>query len=129
MHFCSKCQNMYYLKIRETEADDETEKLVYYCRNCGHEDNELTGETICVSKTVIRESEEKFASIINEYTKEDPTLPRTKMIKCPNTECKSNVDKEVDREVLYIRYDETNMKYIYMCSHCDTTWKTNQHNV
>ena len=28
------------------------------------------------------------------------------------------------REVIYIRYDDINMKYIYLCVHCDTIWKT-----
>ena len=28
------------------------------------------------------------------------------------------------REVIYIRYDDINMKYVYLCVHCDTTWKT-----
>ena len=45
-------------------------------------------------------------------------------IKCPNENCKTNTDGEKS-EVLYIRYDENNMKYLYMCSICDTTWKTN----
>ena len=29
-----------------------------------------------------------------------------------------------EREVIYIRYDDINMKYVYLCVHCDTTWKT-----
>ena len=32
--------------------------------------------------------------------------------------------KENGREVIYIRYDDINMKYVYLCVHCDTTWKT-----
>ena len=60
---------------------------------------------------------------MNEYTKLDPTLPRIKTIKCPNQTCLSNSDN-AENEVLYIRYDDTNIKYIYMCAHCDTTWKT-----
>jgi hypothetical protein len=31
---------------------------------------------------------------------------------------------ENNREVIYIRYDDTNMKYVYLCVHCDTTWRT-----
>jgi hypothetical protein len=26
--------------------------------------------------------------------------------------------------VIYIRYDDDNMKYLYMCVTCDTVWKT-----
>jgi hypothetical protein len=29
-----------------------------------------------------------------------------------------------NREVIYIRYDDINMKYVYLCVHCDTTWRT-----
>jgi DNA-directed RNA polymerase subunit M/transcription elongation factor TFIIS len=31
---------------------------------------------------------------------------------------------ENNRAVIYIRYAETNMKYVYLCVHCDTTWRT-----
>ena len=240
MHFCINCQNMYYLKIRE---EDGGNTLNYYCRNCGHEDATLTAESICVSETQLRRSEQKFTHMINEYTKFDPTLPRINTIKCPNQECISNgftgggdeyvqatdvfnggggdkkggqaqedgtsatvydggagkkttdaaegttkkklvltknktaktlakeaaeekkeakesakeaesiakeliaeeekeeaveaaaeakskkqtvarEKKENEREVIYIRYDDINMKYVYLCVHCDTTWKT-----
>ena len=32
--------------------------------------------------------------------------------------------KEKEKEVIYLRYDDTNMKYIYLCTHCDQVWKT-----
>jgi DNA-directed RNA polymerase subunit M/transcription elongation factor TFIIS len=251
MHFCTNCHNMYYLKIRE---EDGGNTLNYYCRNCGHEDTNLTAESICVSETQLRRSEQKYTHMINEYTKFDPTLPRINTIKCPNQECISNgfaggvnvnkhdlstaaphlgmdggnkkggnneedgtsatagydggagkkttdaataasetsktkkklvltknktaktlakeaaesakeaiestkqaetivkeliaeeeqeeaeevaaetkmkskkqttkEKKENEREVIYIRYDDINMKYVYLCVHCDTTWKT-----
>lgn len=121
MHFCEKCQNMYYLKIGEEDGN----KLIYYCRNCGYEDSSLTAENICVSSTTVHRDSQKYPQTINEYTKEDPTLPRITTIRCPNQECVSNKeDGEANREVLYIRYDDTNMKYIYMCAECDTVWKT-----
>ena len=125
MQFCSECNNMYYLKTMPEEENGE-DRLIYYCRNCGNEDNNLTSENICVSKTMIMRDKQKFAAIVNKYTKEDPTLPRTNAIRCPNQDCVSN-DGNKDGEVLYIRYDDKNMKYIYMCTHCDTMWKTNEH--
>ena len=39
-----------------------------------------------------------------------------------------NIDKEFnkpDREVLYIKYDPENMKYLYMCVNCGTSWLGN----
>ena len=128
MHFCSKCDNMYYIRINENDNN----KLVYYCRNCGNVDNELSMTNLCVSKTKIRQNKQIYSHMINEYTKNDVTLPRTKTIKCPNQDCKSNKKKEnedeneAQQEVIYLRYDDINMKYIYMCVNCNTTWKTSQ---
>lgn len=121
MHFCDKCDNMYYIRI----STEEENTLVYYCRNCGHEDTNLTKENICVSKTQLKKNEQKYNHIINEYTKLDPTLPRVHNINCPSSSCLTNTEPDKhEREVLYIRYDEDNMKYLYMCSTCDTVWRT-----
>ena len=120
MHFCSVCNNMYYLRIDEQNPN----KLDYYCRNCGNEDKNLTHENMCVSKTYIKKNDQSFNHIINEYTKLDPTLPRVSTILCPNPECETNV-KNTKREIIYIRYDDINMKYVYLCSDCSTIWQTN----
>ena len=188
MQFCSECHNMYYLKIRDEDGNIGN-TLIYYCRNCGHEDTTLSTTNICVSDIQLRTSEKKYTHIVNEYTKFDPTLPRINTIKCPNQECSSNTamkggapktnastvgakttklkiktkktdasladepaalepvsdaasaapvsaapvsaapdatleSEQTNREVIYIRYDDTNMKYVYLCVHCDTTWRT-----
>ena len=126
MHFCTECQNMYYIRI---DADNSN-KLVYYCRNCGNEDSSLTVENVSVSKTQLTRSEQKFSHIINKYTKLDPTLPRINKIKCPNSDCECETNKSeagaAEREIIYIRYDDVNMKYVYLCSTCDTVWKTDE---
>ena len=207
---------MYYFKISDEEGNIG-DTLIYYCRNCGHEDTTLSTTNICVSDMQLLTSEKKYTHIVNEYTKFDPTLPRINTIKCPNQECSSNgfaggvgktaskavsaakaeekamkaaskleekaskaaekaaskleekatkaalkaasktnkktglsqvleeqeeleeaqieqaekqtlveeqASGENNREVIYIRYDDTNMKYVYLCVHCDTTWRT-----
>lgn len=119
MHFCTQCQNMYYISISANDPN----KLVYYCRNCGNEDSTLSVDNVSVSKVQLKKSEQEFSHIINKYTKLDPTLPRINNILCPNIECNTNTD-EVAREIIYIRYDDINMKYVYLCSSCDTVWKT-----
>jgi len=117
MHFCIICNMMYYIRI---DANDPN-KLIYYCRKCGNEDNLLTVDNVCVSKTQIKKGEQNFENIINKYTKLDPTLPRINSILCPNSECDTNkLDKP--REIISIRYDDINLKYIYMCSSCDKVW-------
>ena len=119
MHFCSKCQNMYYISIDSKNANN----LIYYCRNCGNIDEELTVDSVSVSKVQLKKSEQEFSHIINKYTKLDPTLPRVNKILCPNGDCRTN-NAEEPREIIYIRYDDVNMKYVYLCSTCDTVWKT-----
>jgi DNA-directed RNA polymerase subunit M/transcription elongation factor TFIIS len=112
---------MYYIRIN----DEDTNKLVYYCRQCGNEDKLLSTENVCVSKTQIKKSEQSFGHIINKFTKLDPTLPRINTVLCPNPNCGTNTESK-EREIIYIRYDDTNMKYIYLCSECDTVWNTNE---
>ena len=121
MKFCTKCDNMYYIGINATDAN----QLTYYCRNCKHKDKTVTEEGICVLDTQFKQGEQKFNHIINKYTKMDPTLPRIYNMKCPNEECKSNLAKTVP-EIIYMRYDDANLKYLYICTECDTTWKTNE---
>ena len=146
MHFCHKCAKMLYIRLLQEESN----VLVYYCRNCGESEQTITMENICVSRTDIVIKEKAYLHDINEYTKLDPTLPRTNNIRCPNQSCPSNhnvdvfestatvkdkgsssnmplaTDKTVKSEVIYYRYDDKNLKYIYICTLCDKMWKTTE---
>ncbi len=122
MHFCPKCENMYYIRLNTTDNNS----LTYYCRNCGHEESNV-GDSLIVSKTTFKRTDQKYANVINQYTKLDPTLPRISNIPCPNESCKCNrAEDPHPREVIYIRYDDTNLKFVYLCAHCDTVWKSNE---
>jgi aspartate carbamoyltransferase regulatory subunit len=114
---------MYYIRVSSEDANS----LIYYCRNCGNEDENVTKDNICVSKTQLKKSEQKFNHIVNRFTKFDPTLPHINSIRCPNSECVSNKE-DGNRDVIYIRYDDTNKLYIYLCAKCDTVWKTEKSN-
>jgi DNA-directed RNA polymerase subunit M/transcription elongation factor TFIIS len=112
---------MYYIRI----DSEDSNKLVYYCRNCGNEDSSITVDNVAVSKIKKQKDGQQFSHIINKYTKLDPTLPRISKVLCPFKDCKTNTNDE-PREIIYIRYDDVNMKYIYLCSTCDTVWKTDE---
>jgi DNA-directed RNA polymerase subunit M/transcription elongation factor TFIIS len=126
MKFCQICGNMYYTRLLNEQED----KLIYYCRKCGNEDDNFSADSknLCVSKTHISGGK-VYSHIINEYTHLDPTLPRIKNIKCPNDSCKSNEEiqgetKEKDEhEIIYLRYDDVSMKFIYLCNTCNHIWK------
>lgn len=125
MHFCLNCNNMYYIKLE----DDDCNKIIYYCRNCGNTNSDLLNVGQCLLKENISKNENKFNISINKYTKLDNTLPRVNNIRCPNKNCLSN-DNDFstnEREIIYIRYNEQNMKYLYLCSHCDHSWNTEKY--
>jgi len=122
MKFCTVCENMYYIRINE----DDFNKLVYYCRHCGNEEesNNLH-EDIIVSQIILDKKNTSYRNTINKYTKLDPTLPRINNILCPNKDCCTNVKDNEEKEVIYFRYNETDMKYLYLCCKCDTVWEIN----
>lgn len=121
MHFCDKCDNMYYLRLSEANSN----KLIHYCRNCGNEETITNNESICISNNDLIKNDQKYKYIINKYTKLDPSLPRTNTIKCPNQSCPSNKE-DGTREIIYVRYDDDNVKYIYICSSCNFSWKIDE---
>jgi hypothetical protein len=114
---------MYYIGV----SADDPNILTYYCRNCKHKDDSIIQEGVCVLNNQIKQGAEKFNHIINEYTKLDPTLPRIYNMKCPNVECKTNKESSTKNpEIIYVRYDNEGLKYLYLCSECDQIWKTNE---
>jgi DNA-directed RNA polymerase subunit M/transcription elongation factor TFIIS len=110
---------MYYIRISENEDN----KLEFYCRHCGNIDN-TQEERICIINSHNSSDEQTYNYTINEFTKNDPTLPRIYNIQCPNSECKSNQGTKKPAEIIYMRYDDNNLKYAYICVDCDRAWKT-----
>jgi hypothetical protein len=58
-------------------------------------------------------------------------------MRCPNDECPSNAGSsgssggggarnKPKSEIIYVRYDDTNLKYVYLCAKCDKVWNTEQ---
>jgi DNA-directed RNA polymerase subunit M/transcription elongation factor TFIIS len=115
MEFCVKCDNIYYLFVNE---EDST--LVHKCKNCGHVNTDITNKPVSVIRTNVG-GKVPYHNV-NEYTKYDPTIPHIDTLDCPNTECDTNT-KGAKKRILYIRYSEANMSYVYLCSTCDHMWE------
>lgn len=114
MKFCPHCK---YYMFHDVEAN----KLTRVCRNCGHQEAEETGGLI-VEKLVQEKSSEGYKVLLNEFTRLDNTYPHTKMLKCPNGACGSNGGAE--RDVIYLKYDTTNLKFVYICNVCGEQWRS-----
>ena len=116
MKFCDVCHNMFYVTV-------EDKKLIYYCKSCGNKVPEDTAKSVCIIDDNKVSDFIKYSQYINKHIKYDPCLPRVKNIVCPNENCTKPTSSE--NEVIYIKYDQVNMKYLYHCCHCDHFWTNN----
>jgi DNA-directed RNA polymerase subunit M/transcription elongation factor TFIIS len=113
--FCPTCK--YYLYL-----DQEDKTLRHICRNCGFQEEDKKGGLI-LEMDLKEKTSEGYKILMNEFTKQDPTLPHVNTIKCPNAGCASNTGgKEPD--VIYLKYDPVNLKFLYICNICDTEWRS-----
>ncbi len=110
MEFCQDCNNMLYLNILKEEGSES--KLEYYCKNCNYKcDN--TNKDSCVYNINYNMDNIKKHSFINKYIYDDVTLPSAVGVKCPNSQC-----PKAEPNIKYIKYDDENMKFIYICLDC-----------
>lgn len=97
-------------------------KLFWMCLSCGVEEEQVGG--CLLMETLVKErSSEGYKILLNEFTRQDPTLPHVKNVKCPKEDCASNTGG-ADRDTIYIKYDPVNMKYLYICNVCGEAWRS-----
>lgn len=93
------------------------------CRNCGFQEEEKGG--LILEMDLKEKTSEGYKILMNEFTTQDPTLPHVNTIKCPNAECDSNSPASgKERDVIYLKYDTVNMKFLYICNVCNTRWRS-----
>lgn len=118
MEFCELCENMLYKK------NDEDNNFIYYCKNC---DNKIIKKkengSICVIDDNKIDDIIKYSQYNTEYIEHDHTLPRVNNIHCTNINCTKKKDEE--NEIIYMKYDKDNMRYLYYCVYCHSRWKSN----
>ena len=136
--FCKVCR--YYLYLDQNE-----DKLRRICRNCGYQEQMKGG--LILEIDLKEKTSEGYKILMNEFTKDDPTLPHVHNLRCPSRACPSNKGRaypmdnpdadaaqaaqaavedkgEVESDVIYLKYDAINMKYLYICNVCDTKWRS-----
>lgn len=123
MDFCALCDNMLYARTAGAEpggatAEEEAGASEMYCKNCGLVTPMPTDAPKLISHMAIGDLDVDPAFFISKHVKDDPTLPHLYSLPCPNAECPG-----AQSDVVYIKHDSPNMKYVYICVHCDTIWK------
>jgi DNA-directed RNA polymerase subunit M/transcription elongation factor TFIIS len=125
MRFCPVCDYFLYLS---TTTDNSS--LTLQCRQCGFSEalKPKSAEEALVLETTFRSagtSSGLGASgvTVNAYTLADPTLPHTQSLACPNNACDSAGDK-TKRDVIYLKTDSAGLKFQYICTVCQTQWRT-----
>ena len=117
MNFCKDCDNLLEIVIETPEDQAQKSFLTFKCNCCNlvfsKEDSKSLLTDNCIYKLNFNTENIKIDSMINEYVHEDITLPRVKNIKCPNANCPAD-----QAEILYIKYDNEAMKYLYVCCDC-----------
>ena len=122
MNFCEDCDDMLYVQIKTDKDDDdnETNSLIYLCKTCSKEYPNNSNSKNCVYHNNNNLDEIKKESLINKYTLHDPTLPKALGVKCPNENCPTKTPN-----IVYINYDNKNMKYLYICKDCAKNGNSN----
>lgn len=100
----------------DPEASDSighsNSKLIYYCKNCDEQYDNID-KTKCVYHLEYNMDDVKREAVVNKYIVNDTTLPKARGIKCPNSTCPSKKSN-----IVYIKNDDDNMKYCYICVDC-----------
>jgi DNA-directed RNA polymerase subunit M/transcription elongation factor TFIIS len=111
MKFCAVCDNLLYVKL-----DDGG--YVYQCNYCSSR-FEPSEDDAVVSEVNYRDDRAKYHHLLTPLLHEDPTLPRVDL-PCPNKDCTRPARGRSD--VLYIKYDAVNLRYLYSCGYCKHFW-------
>lgn len=111
-NFCPTCK----MNLKGVVSDN---KLLRVCDTCGYEKEDTGG---LITETYIKDkASDSYKILLNEFTRQDPTLPYLKDLDCPNNECSSN--KGVSpKKVIFLKYDSDNLKFVYICDNCEKTW-------
>ena len=114
-NFCDDCNNTMYIYL-----DKDISKLYLYCKTCQNK-KEYDGTLLYNNDNNNIDISESINN--NKFINYDITLPHIKSdnIKCPNNDCKSIVEN-IKSDIIYIKYDKNNMKYIYTCNYCSQKW-------
>lgn len=114
---CNDCNNLMDFCLNKNKDP------VYMCSKCFNIDDKIDYN----HKEIEFNKELALIEIINKnpFIHLDVTLPKINNdnINCPNDKCPGNINKEKNN-ISYIKYDESNIKFIYICNKCGQKWSS-----
>ena len=116
-NICPDCDNFMF-----TYTDVNTNQLYNACKVCSNV-TPMDSDSKFIYKTNFDIDKSKILNT-NKYIANDITLPsikNNKNIKCVNSECKS-IKENLPCNIIYIKYDTKNIKFMYICQHCGHKW-------
>ena len=123
VRFCPECSNNFsnFTNIVEKEKGKPVNYLVYSCQSCLYKEKTAAitnlEDAILFTKDNLNQTTERE---INSDMCLDKSLPRTRKVECPNTECPSNKGT-AEREVVF--FHNKDMKLGFSCCLCKSTWR------
>jgi hypothetical protein len=136
MQFCPACDNKLHMQIGQPDSeaapDAYSMPLTLYCKHCPFRksidqtssDADNLGKIFdpCMYRSNYSSNHPLYYStVVNQYTFDDPTLPCMSDSPCVNETCTSNT-KDIDPDILYVRYNDQDLKFLYLCRHCRQCW-------
>lgn len=116
MEFCSFCDNMLYIKHVSEEGRSDVH---YICKFCGNKEAFEANVPKLISKTSFK-SDDSIDKWVKKDIEHDVTLPHVSSIQCVNKECSKK--PEADNDIILLRYNHVDVKFIYYCVHCKEYW-------
>lgn len=136
MKFCEKCDNMMYFSVTPADSADKGSgtssklNLQMMCRNCNFHSTIKDTINEPVFTTELRDDLVNYKRHSVADLKYDPTMPRLANYPCTNDKTKSCRRKPAtSTNILYMKYDATNMKYMFFCCDCNVFWKASDDNL
>ena len=117
VNFCDYCDNLLYIY-----SNEENNSLYLGCKVCGNKKDYSESKCIYSNdfKIDLSETINKNENLIYDVTL--PSINNNPNIKCVNKEC-SSIKENKPSDVIYIKYDYENLKYLYVCKYCNQKWK------
>jgi len=122
MQFCPECNNLMYPREVLDNDNPQDSRLVYVCKapNCVMSQRSrkdcTDADSTMVWKHVVQHSM-RADDLVNSDITQDPTLPRTEHVPCP--QCQA-------RDAVYLQAAsgaQQGISLYFVCCQCQNTWK------